>query len=549
MACPRQTRRASVHRVRTARAFILYIAVVFLGAALIAPWIHSAGQAIAEAFPASANTFNQPFHRYVNRSLLVLAIIGIWPLSKFLNVQGRAHLGFPSRASWHRELATGFLAGFVSLAAAAGMAMAAGARILHPDLTLERFLSAAASAIATAAIVALVEELLFRGVIFGQLLRATSCLTALIFSSAVYAIVHFFQRPPSPSEITPWTGIWTLGQMLGLFTPRFPQPVRGRVGSCRAVSSHGGGVCLDRTPCRVDLLAEAMDRRHRGRPPSLCLGMGLIASGGWMDHVAAASRLCRLGAAPGISIMIVLPPVVRSFREAVLGWVYPEVCFLCGIGDANREHGYVCQDCQAGIRRILPPFCNRCGLPFAGESSVGFECSNCDGIELAFHHARSALHASGVGLDLVHHYKYHGALWFDPLLKRLMSESESLDAFRSGFHAIVPVPLHPTKQAEREYNQAERLGRLLASVLDLPLVTEWIGRRTPTSTQTRLTRRQRSANVRRAFELRAAIPGSVRKVILVDDVLTTGATTDACARVLKQGGVEEVWVWTLARGV
>jgi ComF family protein len=116
---------------------------------------------------------------------------------------------------------------------------------------------------------------------------------------------------------------------------------------------------------------------------------------------------------------------------------------------------------------------------------------------------------------------------------------------------IVPVPLHPRKKIEREFNQAERLGRRLSAATRLPLRKNLLARVAPTRTQTLLSRAERMANVQRAFACPSAHPDlKGRRVVLVDDVLTTGATTSACAKVLRaQGGASDVCVWTVARGL
>jgi ComF family protein len=113
----------------------------------------------------------------------------------------------------------------------------------------------------------------------------------------------------------------------------------------------------------------------------------------------------------------------------------------------------------------------------------------------------------------------------------------------------VPVPLHPVKQREREFNQAARLAAHLSRAANLPLNESWLRRVVPTSTQTRLTRQQRTANMRGAFALADGVKLRGERVIVVDDVFTTGATTSSCAKVLLRAGAGEVCVWTVSRGL
>ena len=239
----------------------------------------------------------------------------------------------------------------------------------------------------------------------------------------------------------------------------------------------------------------------------------------------------------------------RGVWDTALSLFYPDACQVCGTDRATAREGYVCSKCWQGLRFIRPPFCERCGLPFEGEITTKFECANCREMELHFVRARSVIAAKGMALDLIHRYKYERAVWFEPLFASLLINEAAPLLRQEGWDLIVPVPLHSTKQAEREFNQAERLARHLGRATDIPVSTRLVRRIEPTRTQTRLTRAERAQNVRRAF---APIDGTRcngRRVVLFDDVLTTGATTSACALVLKKQGADEVCVWTLARGL
>ncbi len=241
---------------------------------------------------------------------------------------------------------------------------------------------------------------------------------------------------------------------------------------------------------------------------------------------------------------------LRQLAEAGLTFLYPDVCQVCRDKRATATEGYVCSECWRNVRFVVPPICDRCGLPFEGEIFDRFECANCRELDLSFSTARSAVAAKGMVLDIIHRWKYGRALWFEPFLANLLIR-EAAPALAEGvWQGIVPVPLHPGKQAEREFNQADHLARHLSVATQIPLRDGWLRRINPTLTQTRLTRAERAKNMAGAFAA-AVDPAEIRgkRLIVVDDVLTTGATTSACAAVLRACGAEEVCVWTVARGL
>lgn len=241
---------------------------------------------------------------------------------------------------------------------------------------------------------------------------------------------------------------------------------------------------------------------------------------------------------------------MKNFLTAALALIYPEVCQICGVQRAQPAEGLVCAPCWRQVRFIRPPFCERCGLPFQGELTAPFECGNCREMELHFRSARSAVATGGMVLEIIHRYKYQRAHWFEAFLADLLIRAAVPELRGEAWDWIVPVPLHPAKEREREFNQAERLARRLADATGIPVATHLLKRVEATRTQTRLTRPERAANVRRAFALRdrrQRLAGE--RIVLLDDVFTTGATTSACARVLREAGAGEVCVWTVARGL
>jgi ComF family protein len=150
---------------------------------------------------------------------------------------------------------------------------------------------------------------------------------------------------------------------------------------------------------------------------------------------------------------------------------------------------------------------------------------------------------------VIHRYKYQRALWFEPFLAELLIQAARPALRGQNRDVIVPVPLHPAKQRQREFNQAERLARRLGAATQIPVNRRLLRRVVPTRTQTLLSRPERLANVRNAFAMRDGQRLNGERIVLLDDVFTTGATTSACAKVLMAAGAGEVCVWTLARGV
>jgi ComF family protein len=239
---------------------------------------------------------------------------------------------------------------------------------------------------------------------------------------------------------------------------------------------------------------------------------------------------------------------VKSWLNSGLGLLYPEVCQLCGEARATPAEGYVCGACKAKVQFIQQPFCQRCGRPYEGAITTEFECASCREMEWKFQSARSAVLARDPVLEVIHRYKYQRALWFEPFLADLLIRAAGPVLCQRKPDVIVPVPLHPAKQREREFNQAERLARRLGAATQIQVNTGLLRRVVPTRTQTQLSRQERLANVRGAFTMRGAKRLNGEHILVLDDVFTTGATTGACARTLTEAGAGEVCVWTVARG-
>lgn len=238
--------------------------------------------------------------------------------------------------------------------------------------------------------------------------------------------------------------------------------------------------------------------------------------------------------------------ILRRPAEALMSIFYPEVCDLCGLAKAGAEESYVCKACRTKVRPVEKPFCEKCGRHIAGQSSVNFKCGNCRGVKPWFSEARSAARAEDKMLDAIHRYKYNRAMWLEPYLASVLLDAALPALELMPVDIVVPVPLHSVKERERGFNQAARLAGHLASALNAPMNISVLRRVIPTPSQTRLGRAERRENVRKAFAVKGTIPSGTR-VLLVDDVFTTGATVNECARMLRKAGAGDVRVWTLGR--
>lgn len=234
------------------------------------------------------------------------------------------------------------------------------------------------------------------------------------------------------------------------------------------------------------------------------------------------------------------PAVLSNLGRVALDLLFPPRCVLCG-----RHGAALCDACTSALPRADPPRCPRCWSP----QRPGSGCRRCDesasgGPALAG--LRSPYVFQGGARELVHALKYHYHSALASPMGELMARylrGGSLPA-----DLLAPVPLHPHRQRARGYNQSFLLAREVSRRLDLPLAAAALVRRNDTPPQARASEADaRRRNVAGAFDCR---PGAVagRRVLVVDDVTTTGATLDACARaLLAKGGASSVWALTFAR--
>ena len=233
----------------------------------------------------------------------------------------------------------------------------------------------------------------------------------------------------------------------------------------------------------------------------------------------------------------------RALARDGLQLVLPPTCLA---GEAPTDSaGTLCSECWGKMDFITEPCCDRCGMPLPVDT--GAACADCRAREPAFDRARAAFLYRGVGRDLVLAFKMADRSYLAPKLAEWLHRAAM--PLLADTDLVVPVPLHRWRLFGRRFNQSAILARLLARQAGKAVAPDLLVRRRRTAPQTKLSGRERRRNLQGAFAVRRGRAADVagRRVLLVDDVLTTGATASECARALQRAGVESVYVATLAR--
>ena len=230
-----------------------------------------------------------------------------------------------------------------------------------------------------------------------------------------------------------------------------------------------------------------------------------------------------------------------------LSILFPVRCVHCG-----REGNWLCPDCAAGLKAIGPRTCPRCGCPASRKAGAGDACGECRDRPLHFQKARAAFCYEGPARSIVHRLKYTGQRRLAGFMAAMTrTAAAGLTAYLKGA-TLTYVPLHRSKQLDRGFNQSGLFAEALSRKLDLPL-GDFLIKKRPTASQNQLDSGSRMTNLSGSFALRqrGRREGRPRggRLVLVDDVYTTGATVSECARVLKDGFGVDVDVLTFARSL
>lgn len=258
-------------------------------------------------------------------------------------------------------------------------------------------------------------------------------------------------------------------------------------------------------------------------------------------------RLVAAGLAPALAATATA--VSRSFFATVRGLrdvALPAQCIACR---APVQDVGLCPSCWAQLAIIAKPYCPRLGIPFVYEPGEGVFSTEAINHPPAFRRARAAVRYDDIASTLVHAFKYHDHADLAPPLARMMVQAgrELLDEA----DCLLPVPLHWRRALARRYNQSALLAHAIGRATHVPLAADMLRRSKPTAHQVGLSREARADNVQGAFQVPPGRSDQVRgrRIVLIDDVLTSGATADTCARTLLRAGAAQVDVLVFARVV
>ncbi len=239
-----------------------------------------------------------------------------------------------------------------------------------------------------------------------------------------------------------------------------------------------------------------------------------------------------------------LANVVKKGGRRILNVLYPPKCLICEVILAPDEYG-CCHSCAGKLPFIEPPYCLKCGKPvYSAETEYCMDCQK-----------QSHVFTKGIALwsydeqvrKAVYRFKYknrreYAGYFGEELIKRYGRQMRGWDA-----DAVIPVPLHKKRLKRRGFNQAELIAKEIGRRLEVPVEPDMVFRIVNTRPQKELNEKERHKNLKNAFKISKNVV-KLKKIILVDDIYTTGATADAIARLLLRAGVEKIYVVILCIG-
>lgn len=236
---------------------------------------------------------------------------------------------------------------------------------------------------------------------------------------------------------------------------------------------------------------------------------------------------------------------LKQVIEKVLDFLFPQdiKCIFCG-EEVNENEFCLCDKCSNEVDKCVK-ICDCCGAVIKSEAKFCVVCLN---NKREFDFARAPYVYKGKVIEAVHNFKYNGAKYLaKPFAKLMLSSFNELNKLSGGFDFIIPVPMHKDKLKKRKYNQAKLLADEVAKLTNLPVEDNLLVKVKNTESQTKLARKERFKNMKDVFEITDKRKVKNKNILIVDDILTTGATTESMAKLLRKYHANKISVLTFAR--
>lgn len=234
---------------------------------------------------------------------------------------------------------------------------------------------------------------------------------------------------------------------------------------------------------------------------------------------------------------------LRKFSAGIFYNLFPRTCVFCDVA-TDKTRG-VCDECEKKVEYVTEPVCKKCGKPLINEFQE--YCFDCTKNQHMYDRGLSLYVYSDIVKESIYRFKYHNRREYAGFYGEKICDILKNEIRRMGIDAIIPVPIHRKKYLERGYNQAELLADEIGKGMKINVDKEVLIRNVYTRPQKELSGQERVKNLEKAFNVTENVV-KYKKILLVDDIYTTGSTIDACSKVLKAKGVEKVYYISLSIG-
>ncbi|MDA3797485.1 MAG: ComF family protein [Kiritimatiellae bacterium] len=238
--------------------------------------------------------------------------------------------------------------------------------------------------------------------------------------------------------------------------------------------------------------------------------------------------------------------IIDIYKDT-LDFIWSRFCIHCNAKLSNKDQIFCCS-CIDRINYIKQPYCRKCGDPIFGDVNPNYLCHYCTSKKPHFEKARSAIRFNNIIKNAIYELKYGNGTYIGKYISEFAVQTIKEEYPKILFDYVTFVPLHKKRERQRTYNQSQILAKYIAKKLKIPLASDLVIRARYTNTQTLLNFKERSQNISGAFEALNELKLKNKTILLVDDVMTTGATVNECSKALKKGGALQVYVITVARG-